>query len=407
MRCRNNLRGRLTYTAVSDEETFRPVDARYLFEHHRDLLLGRLPALGRTVLAGMRALRREVALLDAITVRTRGAHGGLHPFQRQRDQDRRPGDAGARGNSRSCRGRAPPTISSPCFRDPAIAGQVDEGWRHRPFGGHPRNHHQPGPHFRRPEDEHDPGRVPPGGRSAPALGLTRKRCAPHVARLMAQFPTPSGRRSRLRTHAQLVDPDGEMMQILQRTVSDQGRKRPVPVITLGTTDTRLWRFAGMPAYVYGLTRPRPWPRANENVRVDEFPARPARAYLPGRGALPDGGRMMRTFPAADLSAARAYSPDGGHRRAASRGLDHHDQCGRQWSNAAPFSCITPSSAISPPMLAVPASAARRGAEGHGRQYRRQRPVRGQRRHRGDLASMHSQLGRVSLARERGKGARPF
>jgi succinyl-diaminopimelate desuccinylase len=65
------------------------------------------------------------------------------------------------------------------------------------------------------------------------------------------------------------DPDGEMMQILQRTVSDQGRKRPVPVITLGTTDTRLWRFAGMPAYVYGLT-PETMAAANENVRVDEF-----------------------------------------------------------------------------------------------------------------------------------------
>ena len=37
---RDRLRGRLTYTAVSDEETFGPWGARYLFRHHRDLVLG-------------------------------------------------------------------------------------------------------------------------------------------------------------------------------------------------------------------------------------------------------------------------------------------------------------------------------------------------------------------------------
>jgi acetylornithine deacetylase/succinyl-diaminopimelate desuccinylase-like protein len=65
------------------------------------------------------------------------------------------------------------------------------------------------------------------------------------------------------------DPDGEMMQILRRTMRDQGRKAPVPFITLGTTDTRLWRFAGVPAYVHGHT-PETMATADESIRIDEF-----------------------------------------------------------------------------------------------------------------------------------------
>ncbi len=39
-RIRDQLRGRLTLTAVSDEETFGPWGARYLMEHHPEEVLG-------------------------------------------------------------------------------------------------------------------------------------------------------------------------------------------------------------------------------------------------------------------------------------------------------------------------------------------------------------------------------
>jgi succinyl-diaminopimelate desuccinylase len=156
------------------------------------------------------------------------------------------------------------------FRDPAIAGQVDEGCGI----GHS---------AAIPEITISLGRISGGLKMnmIPGecrlevdlrlpIGLTKEEVRPHVARLMAQFPDAEWEEISSPEHMpNWSDPDGEMMQILQRTVGDQGRKRPVPVITLGTTDTRLWRFAGMPAYVYGLT-PETMAAANENVRVDEF-----------------------------------------------------------------------------------------------------------------------------------------
>ena len=72
---RNQLRGRLTYTAVSDEETFGPWGARYLFEHHRDLLLGDCLLSGEPSSPECVRFGEKSPYWIAITVRTRGAHG--------------------------------------------------------------------------------------------------------------------------------------------------------------------------------------------------------------------------------------------------------------------------------------------------------------------------------------------
>ena len=44
---------------------------------------------------------------------------------------------------------------------------------------------------------------------------------------------------------------------------------PVPVITLGGTDTRLWRYPGVPAYVYGAS-PDTMAADDENVPIEDF-----------------------------------------------------------------------------------------------------------------------------------------
>lgn len=65
------------------------------------------------------------------------------------------------------------------------------------------------------------------------------------------------------------DPNGEMMEILRDTVVSLGRPRPTPVVSLGGTDARLWRYEGIPAYVYG-----PFPAGmgsfDEHVDLDDF-----------------------------------------------------------------------------------------------------------------------------------------
>src|SRR5262252_9267871 len=73
-RLRERLAGRLTLTAVSDEETFGPWGARYLVEHHPevhgDCLLNGEPSSPLTIRFGEKG-----PLWIRFTVKTRGAHG--------------------------------------------------------------------------------------------------------------------------------------------------------------------------------------------------------------------------------------------------------------------------------------------------------------------------------------------
>ena len=47
------------------------------------------------------------------------------------------------------------------------------------------------------------------------------------------------------------DPDHDMLKILQDNVQALGRERPQPICSLGGTDSRLWRYLDIPAFVYG------------------------------------------------------------------------------------------------------------------------------------------------------------
>lgn len=265
---RDRLTGRLSYTAVSDEETFGPWGARYLFEHHRDLMMGDCLLSGEPSSPECVRFGEKSPYWFVVTVRTKGAHGAY---------------THATGSATKIAGRvmraleelkklptrAPDNLLA-MFRDPTIAGQVDEGCG----AGHSAVI---------PEITINLGRISGGLKMnmIPGecrlevdlrlpIGLTKEEVRPHVQRIMSGFPEAEWEEVSSQEHApNWSDPDGEMMQILRRTVSDQGRKTPVPVVTLGTTDTRLWRFAGVPAYVYGMT-PETMAAANENIRVDEF-----------------------------------------------------------------------------------------------------------------------------------------
>src|SRR5262249_57962384 len=67
---RDELHGRLTLSAVSDEETFGPYGARYLSEHHPEVF-------GDTCLNGQPSSPWTLRFGEKgpLTVRTKGAHG--------------------------------------------------------------------------------------------------------------------------------------------------------------------------------------------------------------------------------------------------------------------------------------------------------------------------------------------
>ena len=73
-RIRDRLKGRLTLTCVSDEESFGPWGARYLMEHHPEVLgdccLNGEPSIPYSIRFGEKG-----PLWLRFTVRTAGAHG--------------------------------------------------------------------------------------------------------------------------------------------------------------------------------------------------------------------------------------------------------------------------------------------------------------------------------------------
>jgi succinyl-diaminopimelate desuccinylase len=105
-------------------------------------------------------------------------------------------------------------------------------------------------------------RLPPGGTSAEMRS--------EVERICARFPEVSIEAPpRTPVDPTLSDPSHPMVGILQDTVEDLAGFRPAPVISLGGTDCRFWRRAGVPAFVYGPS-PEGMGGIDEGVRVEEF-----------------------------------------------------------------------------------------------------------------------------------------
>jgi succinyl-diaminopimelate desuccinylase len=72
-----------------------------------------------------------------------------------------------------------------------------------------------------------------------------------------------------RTEPNYCAPDHPMVGIIQANAEQARGIRPVPSISLGGTDARLWRLAGILAYVYGPT-PTNMGAPNEYVTLDDL-----------------------------------------------------------------------------------------------------------------------------------------
>jgi succinyl-diaminopimelate desuccinylase len=67
----------------------------------------------------------------------------------------------------------------------------------------------------------------------------------------------------------MSDPEGEMAGIIQDNVEQLRGFRPPPAVSIGGSDARFWRYRGIPAYIYGPT-PAGVGGSNEFVAIDEF-----------------------------------------------------------------------------------------------------------------------------------------
>jgi succinyl-diaminopimelate desuccinylase len=262
-RIKDRLSGKLTLTAVSDEETFGPWGARYLMEHHPevrgDCLLNGEPSSPYTIRFGEKG-----PLWLEFTVRAPGAHGAYT--------------------------HASPSASKIAMRLAAdlealseIAPEVPHNVARAIDAGREAMDTAMGEGASAimPQVTLNIGRIE-GGLKVNMIpeqcrfeadirlpvGVTKERVLGAVTALLERYPEATMREIG-GTEPSWCDPYGEMVEIIQRNVQRLRGFCPTPTISLGGTDARLWRHASIPAYVYG-----PFPRGmgsqDEHVEIEEF-----------------------------------------------------------------------------------------------------------------------------------------
>jgi len=262
-RIKDRLKGRLTLTAVSDEETFGPWGARYLMEHHPEVhgecLLNGEPGSPYSIRFGEKG-----PLWLEFTVRTPGAHGAYThysqsatklAFELARDLEvvteikpdisdniRVALEQGRAIMEKAMGAGAVDTVSAVTLNVGIIRGGLKVNMV--------------------PSEcafEADI-RLP--------VGVEKSQVLDAIAKVLERYP--EARMSETQFSApSWCDPNGEMVEILQRNVTALKGFTPVPIVSLGGTDARLWRYRDIPAYVYG-----PFPRGmgstDEHVEIEEF-----------------------------------------------------------------------------------------------------------------------------------------
>ena len=262
-RVHERLAGRLTLTAVSDEETFGPWGARYLMEHHPevhgDCLLNGEPSSPLTIRFGEKG-----PLWLRFTVRTLGAHGAythltpsatkiaariivdledLTTVQAAVPIDVADALAGAAAAIDEAQG--------PGAKDILQQVTVNIGVIH---GGQKVNM-VPGTCWFEADI-----RLPPGVGKDAVMARVQAIAARYPEATMEEinFSAPS-----------VCDPNHAMVRILRANARALGRPEPAPIVSLGGTDARLWRQRGIPGLVHGPF-PRGLAQADEHVEIEEY-----------------------------------------------------------------------------------------------------------------------------------------
>lgn len=262
-RLRDKWKGRLTLTVVSDEETFGEWGSRYLIanhpEVHGDCCLNGEPSSPHTIRFGEKGM-----LWLQFTVNTRGGHSA-YPHA---------GESATKIAARLVNDLESLAHLQPAMPD-SVAQAIQDGRDaiERGLGA--------GATDIMPRVTTNVG-VLVGGIKINMIpdecsfqydvrfpvGLEKDRIMAEVGAILARYP--SAQVTELNsTPPSWCDPHGDMVRILQRNVRQLRGHVPPPIISLGGTDARLWRYLGVPAYVYGPS-PASMGGRDEFVEVEEF-----------------------------------------------------------------------------------------------------------------------------------------
>ena len=262
-RIREQLGGRLTLTAVSDEETFGPWGARHLMEHHPevhgDCCLSGEPSSPHTLRFGEKGL-----LWLGFTVTTRGSHGAYPHASESASK------IAARliTQLESLTGLpvdAPPAVTA-ALR--AARAELDLAQGEGAADIVPKVTVNVGRLQAGIKVNMTPSRATMEVDVRLPVGVTREQALAAIEKILADYPQVTMRELNHNAPS-WCDPDGPMVRILKANVLELRGFEPKGVVSLGATDTRLWRYIGVPAYVYGPA-PIGMGSVDEYVAMDEF-----------------------------------------------------------------------------------------------------------------------------------------
>ena len=261
-RLRDDLSGKLTLTVVSDEETFGPYGARYLMEHHPevhgDCCLSGEPSDPRTVRFGEKGpywLRFHV--------QTPGGHGAyshmsksatkiaaevIREIQEIEAEVPAPGNVGAvlRGSAEVIEAALGAGAASIIQGITTNIGLIKGGAKVNMIPSSC-------------EFEVDI-RLP--------ISCSKERITAELDAIVARHPEVRYEEFNF-SPPNWCNPEHEMTGLIRRNVQALQGFDPKPMVGLGTTDMRLWRDRGIPAYVYGPS-PRTMGARDERVEIEEF-----------------------------------------------------------------------------------------------------------------------------------------
>ena len=100
------------------------------------------------------------------------------------------------------------------------------------------------------------------------VGVEKAQVMAEIEKVMARYPEVTMSEINF-TPPSVCDPYGEMVRIIQANVKALKGFEPTPVISIGGTDARLWRYRKVPAYVYGPS-PTGMGSYDEHVEIDDF-----------------------------------------------------------------------------------------------------------------------------------------
>lgn len=262
-RIREQLKGKLTLTCVSDEETFGPWGARYLMKHHPEVI-GDTLINGEPCAHQIRFGEKGILWLT-FTVSTPGAHGAyehaspsatkmaarlmldlddaVHGIEYESPENVRKALEDAKDIIEEGYGEgAFETLQSPTINFGTIHGGLKVNMI--------------------------PGEVVIEADIRLPVGMMKEQVLPVVEKVLEKYPYVSCEEVNY-TAPSHCDPDGEMVGILKENIKLVEGRESKTLIAMGGTDARLWRYEGVPSYVYG-----PYAKGmggkDDYVEVDEF-----------------------------------------------------------------------------------------------------------------------------------------